>query len=230
MKEILSDFNLFCEQKVQQNLNDFETYYDLLISFNKMFNLTAITEREEVFVKHFADSVSGIAFIDGEKLIDVGSGGGFPAIPLKIVNKNLNLTMLEATGKKCEFLKTVCEKLNLKNTTVINGRAEELSQKSEFRESFDCCTARAVARLNILAEYCLPFIKVGGKFVCYKSALTDEELLESKNALKVLGGEVESVNKFDLNGQSRSIIVIKKVKPTDKKYPRSNANIRKKPL
>ncbi len=228
--ENIKDFSEYSVKKIEENISDFNDYYDLLISFNNMFNLTAITDREEVFVKHFADSITGVPFIEGEKLIDVGSGGGFPAIPIKIVNKALNVTMLEATGKKCEFLKTVCEKLNLNNVFVINGRAEEFSQKQEYRESFDVCTARAVARLNILAEYCLPFVKIGGKFVCYKSVLTDEELLEAKNALKVLGGEVESINKFEISNQSRSIIVIKKIKETNKKYPRSNANIRKKPL
>ena len=220
----------FCKQIVSENLTDFETYYELLTLFNSKFNLTAITEKGEVFDKHFTDSVAGLKFLSGTKLIDVGSGGGFPAIPLKIADKNLHLTMLEATNKKCEFLSTVCSKLNLDNVTVINGRAEELSHKIGYRESYDCCTARAVARLNILVEYCLPFLKIGGKFIVYKSLLTDEELTEAESAIKLLGGKTLSVNKFEMFNQSRSIIVIEKVKSTPEKYPRSNANIRKKPL
>ena len=220
----------FCKQIVSENLTDFETYYELLTLFNSKFNLTAITEKGEVFDKHFTDSVAGLKFLSGTKLIDVGSGGGFPAIPLKIADKNLHLTMLEATNKKCEFLSTVCSKLNLDNVTVINGRAEELSHKTGYRESYDCCTARAVARLNILVEYCLPFLKIGGKFIVYKSLLTDEELTEAESAIKLLGGKTLSVNKFEMFNQSRSIIVIEKVKSTPEKYPRSNANIRKKPL
>ena len=220
----------FCKQIVSENLTDFETYYELLTLFNSKFNLTAITEKGEVFDKHFTDSVAGLKFLSGTKLIDVGSGGGFPAIPLKIADKNLHLTMLEATNKKCEFLSTVCSKLNLDNVTVINGRAEELSHKIGYRESYDCCTARAVARLNILVEYCLPFLKIGGKFIVYKSLLTDEELTEAESAIKLLGGKTLSVKKFEMFNQSRSIIVIEKVKSTPEKYPRSNANIRKKPL
>ena len=220
----------FCKQIVSENLTDFETYYELLTLFNSKFNLTAIIEKGEVFDKHFIDSVAGLKFLSGTKLIDVGSGGGFPAIPLKIADKNLHLTMLEATNKKCEFLSTVCSKLNLDNVMVINGRAEELSHKIGYRESYDCCTARAVARLNILVEYCLPFLKIGGKFIVYKSLLTDEELTEAESAIKLLGGKTLSVNKFEMFNQSRSIIVIEKVKSTPEKYPRSNANIRKKPL
>lgn len=224
------DLGAFASEKVKQNSSDFELYYNLLIEYNAKFNLTAITQREEVYSKHFIDSAVGAFFTTKGSLIDVGSGGGFPAIPLKIINKEIDLTMLEATNKKCEFLKVVAEKLNLTNVSVINGRAEKLGQDNKYRERFDYCTSRAVARLNILAEYCLPFVKVGGKFIVYKALLTDEEILEAKGAIQTLGGEITSVNKFLLNEQNRAIIVIEKVKSTPSAYPRANGKIRKKPL
>ena len=165
----------------------------------------------------------------GNKLIDVGSGGGFPAIPIKIMKNDLSVTLLEATGKKCEFLKTVIKELNLENIEVINNRAEILAKDQLYRESFDLCSARAVARLNTLLEYCMPFVKVGGKFVSYKGDSTDE-VLEAQNAVKILGGKVIEVKNYLLDGAKRSLIVIKKEKPTDKKYPRGNGKERKNPL
>lgn len=224
------DLGVIASEKVKQNSSDFELYYNLLIEENAKFNLTAITQRDEVYLKHFIDSAVGAYFISKGSLIDVGSGGGFPAIPLKIINKDIELTMLEATNKKCEFLKVVADKLNLSNVTVINGRAEELGQDNKYREKFDYCTSRAVARLNILAEYCLPFVKVGGKFIVYKALLTDEEILEAKGAITTLGGQITGVNKFILNEQNRAIIEIEKIKNTPNAYPRTNGKIRKKPL
>ena len=152
MRKTFEKFNISISEN---QLEKFENYYNLLIEYNKKFNLTAITEREEVILKHFVDSVLGVDKVKGDKLIDVGSGGGFPAIPLKILRDDVMLTMLEATGKKCEFLKTVVDKLDLKNVTVLNGRAEEIAKNENYREKFDTCTARAVARLNSLCEYCI---------------------------------------------------------------------------
>ena len=206
----------------------FEKYYEILTYYNLKFNLTAITEKNEVYLKHFLDSLFGAKYIEGS-FIDVGSGGGFPAIPLKILKPELKATLLDATGKKCEFLKEVVKELGLKDVNVICGRAEELAHDKLYREKFDCATARAVAALPVLSEYCLPFIKCGGKFVAYKGD-AENELSLSENAVKILGGEIKKTEKFDLNGNLRTIIVIKKVKNTDKLYPRPNAKIRKKPL
>ncbi|MBO5068302.1 MAG: 16S rRNA (guanine(527)-N(7))-methyltransferase RsmG [Clostridia bacterium] len=226
MKKYFLEYGIELSDK---QLESFEKYYDLLVFYNSKFNLTAITEREEVIKKHFIDSVLGVDNLVGNKLIDIGSGGGFPAIPIKIMKNDLSVTLLEATGKKCEFLKTVIKELNLENIEVINNRAEILAKDPLYRESFDLCSARAVARLNTLLEYCMPFVKVGGKFVSYKGDSTDE-VLEAQNAVKILGGKVIEVKNYLLDGAKRSLIVIKKEKPTDKKYPRGNGKERKNPL
>ena len=213
----------------EEKIKLFEKYYNLLLEYNKKFNLTAITNREEVIIKHFVDSLLGVDNITGNKLIDIGSGGGFPAIPLKIFKDDLMLTMLDSTGKKCEFLNTVCRELEFKNAKAICSRAEELAKDINYRENFDVCSARAVARLNTLVEYCMPFVKVDGYFIAYKGDAT-EELNEAQNAIKILGGKVEKVQTFDLEGAKRQIIVIKKIKNTPKEYPRGNGKERKKPL
>ncbi len=223
---------LFVEKNInisKKQVEKFFNYYETLIFYNEMFNITAITEKEEVYKKHFIDSVLGVNKICGKTLLDIGSGGGFPALPIKIMKEEIELTMLEATGKKCEFLSSVKDKLSLEKVNVINGRAEDFAKKEDFREKFDCVTARAVARLNILAEYCLPFVKIGGRFVAYKGDATDE-IAEAKNAIEILGGKIIETNEYDLFGAKRTIVVIEKVKNTDIKYPRSNGAIRKKPL
>ena len=214
---------------ISQNQFDlFEEYYKLLTFYNEKFNITAITDKKEVYIKHFIDSLLGAEFINGD-FLDVGSGGGFPAIPLKIFKPELSATLLDATGKKCEFLKEVVKQLKLDKVNVIFGRAEELAHDNKFREKFDCVTARAVAGLPVLAEYCLPFVKIGGKFVAYKGD-AEQEIKDSENALKILGGKIEKTEKIDLFGNNRTIIVINKDKATDKLYPRNNSKIKKKPL
>ena len=227
MKELFleKNFNLSDNQ-----LEKFESYYNLLIEYNNKFNITAITDKKEVYIKHFIDSILSEKEFNNYSLLDVGSGGGFPAIPLKIVNENLTVSMLEATEKKCEFLRAVVNNLNLTNVNVINGRAEEFALKKEHRESYDICSARAVARLNILAEYCMPFVKVGGTFLAFKGEIGLEELSEAENAIKTLGGQIDKIEEFDLFGNKRYVIHVKKVKRTDLKYPRKNGQIRKKPL
>ena len=222
-------FNKYHINITEEQLKKFEKYYDLLVFYNEKFNITAITEKEEVYKKHFVDSLLGVDKVCGQTLIDIGSGGGFPAIPIKIVKEDISLTMLEATGKKCEFLKTVVKELDLKNVTVINGRAEDIAKKEEYREVFDVCTARAVARLNSLCEYCMPFVKVNGTFVAYKGDAT-EEVIEAKNAIKVLGGKVKEVFEYTLEDAKRALVSIEKIKNTDKKYPRGNGRERKNPL
>ena len=223
---------LFVEKNInltKKQVDNFLSYYETLVFYNSMFNITAITEKEEVYKKHFIDSVLGVDKIYGNSLLDIGSGGGFPAIPIKIMKEDINLTMLEATGKKCEFLSNVCEKLHLENVSVLNGRAEDFAKNNNFREKFDTVTARAVARLNILAEYCLPFVKVGGRFVSYKGD-AKEEIEEAKSAIEILGGKIVEVIEYGLFGAKRTLVVIEKIKSTESKYPRSNGAIRKKPL
>lgn len=226
MKKIFLDYGINLSEK---EVKSFEDYFNILIEYNNKFNLTAITEKEQVIYKNFLDSVIFKDFITGKTHIDIGSGGGFPAIPLKIVKPDLKTTLLEATGKKCEFLNVLTKTLNLDNVTVLNGRAEDFAVKKEFRESFDVCTARAVARLNILTEYCLPFVKVGGVFVAYK-AQAEEEIKEAESSIKILGGKIKDVVTVQIQDFTRTAVIIEKIKPTDLKYPRSNAQIRKKPL
>lgn len=231
MREIFKDFNISLSDIQQQR---FDKYYNLLIEYNNKFNITAITDKKEVYIKHFIDSILVVdKFIsnDGQDLsmIDIGSGGGFPAIPIKIIKENLSLTLLEATGKKCEFLNAVIKELYLKNVTVKNGRAEDFAKREEFREKFDICSARAVARLNTLCEYCLPFVKVGGSFIAYKGDAS-EEVKESENALNILGGEYKSVFTYNLEDAKRTLVDVKKIKNTPKKYPRGNGKERKNPL
>ncbi len=226
MKKIFESFGfLIPDEKVVL----FEKYYSLLVEYNDKFNITAITKKDEVVVKHFIDSIVNCGKVNCGKLIDIGSGGGFPAIPLKIMNDDLDVTLLEATGKKCDFLNVVINELGLKNIRVINGRAEEFAFKDGFRETFDYCSARAVARLNVLSEYCLPFVKVGGTFISYKGDAS-EELNEAQNAITILGGKVKVNFTWSLDGAKRALIYIEKIKNTDKKYPRSNGKMRKSPL
>ena len=225
MKSLFDKFGFNLSEK---QFADFENYYNLLNFYNAKFNITAITEKKEVYLKHFVDSLLGAKFIDG-CFLDVGAGGGFPSLPIKILKPELNAVLLEATGKKCEFLKEAVKELKLNNVEIICGRAEEKAHDKFFREKFDCATARAVAALPILSEYCLPFVKIGGKFVAYKGD-AEEEINSAKSAVKILGGKFEITEKFDLDGNTRTVVVISKEKSTDSAYPRANAKIRKKPL
>ena len=225
MRELFEKYKIPIDEN-QEKL--FEKYYDLLIYYNALFNITAITEKRDVYIKHFIDSLVVVDKLKSGKLIDIGSGGGFPALPIKILRPDIDVTLVEATGKKCEFLNAVIKELNLTGATVIKGRAEEESKKS-LRESFDYCTARAVARLNILSEYCLPFVKPGGTFIAFKSG-ESEEVSEAERAIGLLGGKTEKTESYFLEGASRSLIFIKKISPTDKKYPRGHGKERKYPL
>lgn len=221
--------NLYLNSPIELSENQidkFEKYADLLAFYNEKFNITAIREKEEVINKHFVDSLYGLKFISGKKILDVGSGGGFPIMPLKIADESLDITALDSNAKKCWFIEEVAKNLHLHNVKTLSDRAEDLSKKENYRESFDCCTARAVAKLNILCEYCMPFVKVGGRFISYK-LYNPEEIEEGRSAIKTLGGELEEIFRY---GEDRCILVIKKVSSTDKKYPRQNGQIRKKPL
>lgn len=210
----------------------FGLFASLLSEYNKKYNLTSICDIKEVYIKHFLDSIlPKDCFSDKASVIEIGSGGGFPSIPLKIVRKDLKFTLVESTGKKCEFLETAVDKLSLDCVQVLNIRAEDGAKDASLREKFDFAVARAVARLNTLCEYCLPYVKIGGKFLAYKGAF-EEELEEALNALEILGGKVEKVYSYSLpeGCGERSVIVIKKVKKTPEKYPRGQGLERKKPL
>lgn len=209
----------------------FEKYFALLSEYNARFNLTAITERAEVFEKHFLDSVLGESlFPENANVLEVGSGAGFPSLPLKILRDDLSFTLVESTGKKCEFLKVAVKELSLSGVTVLNERAETLARDPKYREKFDVCCARAVARMNTLSEYCLPFVKVGGVFVAYK-ADAEEELREAENAIKKLGGKAAYTYRYSLpNHGARTLICVEKSRPTPALYPRGQGKERKNPL
>lgn len=209
----------------------FESLKSILVDNNKKFNLTAICDDEGIYIKHFLDSVVGEGlFKKGAYVAEIGSGGGFPSLPLKIVRDDLKFVLVESTGKKCNHLNQAIDKLEMKNMQVFCGRAEDCTRDAKYREKFDCSVARAVARLNTLCEYCLPFVKVGGYFIAYKGE-ADEELIEAQNAIKVLGGKLERVEKYSLpDGDRRSLIVIKKIAPTPLKYPRGQGKERKAPI
>lgn len=207
--------------------SDFDRYFDLLVLWNERFNLTAITEKEEVEIKHFIDSLASVDFIkQNATVLDIGSGAGFPSIPLKIVRDDINLTMVDSVNKKVGFLNEVVSQLNLKNAVAIHSRAEDLDKTKKF----DIVVSRAVASLSTLLEYCLPFVVEGGYLIAYKSEKTDEEIEQSKNALKILGGKVEEVVDKSHNGLTRKLILIKKIASTPQKYPRGKNLPRVKPL
>ena len=214
-------------------LDKFEKYYDRLVTVNEYMNLTAITEHDEVYNKHFLDSLLITKAIDeGEKftLCDVGSGAGFPSIPLAIVNPNVEVTIIDALNKRINFLNELIKYLELPNAIAYHKRAEEFAK--DKRESFDIVTARAVARLNLLSELCLPLVKIGGKFIAMKGQGGAHELAEAAKAITTLGGKVVKTLELELPNEAgkREIIIIEKVKPTPMKYPRAFAKIKERPL
>lgn len=215
--------------------DQFNRYYSLLIEWNDKINLTAITDKQEVIKKHFEDSLSISSVIDMNavnSVIDVGTGAGFPGIPLKIVFPSLKLTLLDSLNKRINFLNTVVDELGLADVSAIHGRAEEYGRDVVYRESFDLCVSRAVANLSTLSEFCLPFVKVGGYFVSYKSEKADIEYIEAKNAINLLSGgnvRIEDVIITDTD-LTRKMVLIEKLSPMDDKYPRRAGIPLKKPL
>lgn len=206
-------------------LEQFETYFRMLVEWNEKMNLTSITEKEEVYLKHFYDSISASFFIDFHKvttICDIGAGAGFPSIPLKICFPHLHVTIVDSLQKRITFLNELAKGLNLQDTTFYHDRAETFGQRKEKRESYDLVTARAVARLSVLSELCLPLVKKEGLFVALKASAADEEMQAGKKAVTVLGGEVVEKHSFvlPLEESERNIIVIEKKKQTPKKYPR----------
>ena len=226
----LKDFNIKINE---EQIKSFEKYMNLLLEWNEKINLTAITQPDEVKLKHFVDSLTVLKYInDDDKVIDIGTGAGFPGIPLKIMKENTKITLLDSLNKRINFLNIVIETLNLRNIQAIHGRAEEIARNKLYREKYDVAVSRAVANLSTLTEYMLPFVKVGGKCICMKGANVNEELERAQNAIKELGGEIERVDNFYLsdNDNERNIIVIKKVKETNPKYPRKAGTPSKEPL
>ena len=215
-------------QKKQYN-----RYYELVVEWNQKINLTAITEEEEFYTKHFFDSISLAFFKDYsniESICDVGSGAGFPSIPLKILYPNLKVTIVDSLNKRIKFLNLVKDELGLTDCNFVHARAEEFGQNKEYRESFEIVTARAVARLNVLSELCLPLVKKNGYFLSLKAQKAEEETKEATNAIKILGGKLEKDLNFDIEGEERHILEIRKAKETPNKYPRKAGTPNKKPL
>ncbi len=206
----------------------FEIYYNELVDYNEKVNLTAITDNEEVYIKHFYDSCLSSEFIpQNAKVVDVGTGAGFPGVPLKIIRKDIDLHLVDSLNKRITFLNHLGQCLNIKYSTY-HSRAEDFSINPIYRESFDICVSRAVAKLNTLAEYCLPLVKLSGAFIAYKAGDIDEEIQQSIKAINILGGEITEIKKINLpnNAGNRTLIIVKKIKNTPKKYPR-NKNLPK---
>lgn len=219
----------------EKQMEQFLQYYEMLVEKNKVMNLTAITEFDEVVEKHFLDSVSLTQQLDLHqplKVLDLGTGAGFPGIPLKIVFPELEITLMDSLNKRVLFLQYVISSLQLENIEAVHGRAEEAARNKKYRESFDLCVSRAVANISTLSEYCLPFVKIGGSFISYKSSTIEDELKDGKKGIAILGGKVKDVYKFTLPDSKlqRSFVIIEKEKKTPKAYPRKAGTPSKDPL
>ena len=217
----------------EEKANLFNEYKEILLDWNEKINLTAITNEKEIILKHFIDSCTILKYIQGkEKVIDIGSGAGFPGIPIKIMNQELNITLVDSLNKRVNFLNEVINKLKLTNIEAIHARAEELGRIDKYREKYDIATSRAVANLSTLLEYLMPFVKVGGKCICMKGPNIEEELKSAEKAIKELGGELEKVDNFYLPNSDieRNLIIIKKVKEINFKYPRKAGMPAKEPI
>ena len=231
--KFIEEVNEISIDLTEKQLEQFRIYYDMLVEKNKVMNLTGITEWEEVLEKHFLDSISLIRAVDLKQtltLMDMGTGAGFPGIPLKIAFPNLKVTLADSLNKRVLFLQEVIDALKLEDIEAIHGRAEDLARDIKYREKYDLSVSRAVANLSTLSEYCLPFVKIGGQFISYKSGEIEEEVSTSKSAVFLLGGKIKDTVKFELGESGRSFIIIDKVNGTPKTYPRKAGTPSKKPL
>ena len=235
----LNEFNQIFEReckknniKISEEKNEqYFQYMNLILEWNEKINLTAIKDEKEFIVKHFIDSLTIDSLInDSKKLLDIGTGAGFPGIPLKINNPDINVTLIDSVNKKIMVLNDVIEKLGLEKTEALHVRAEELARENDYREKFDIVTTRAVSNLSTISEYMLPFVKIGGKAICMKGPNIEQELEDAKNAIQLLGGQIEKIEKFNIDDFERNIIIIKKVKNTNKKYPRGQGKPAKEPI
>lgn len=225
-------------QNINVNIEDsqaekFYKYMQLLLDWNEKMNLTAITEPQDIIVKHFVDSLTIEKYISKDaKIIDIGTGAGFPGVPLSIARSDIQVTLMDSLNKRITFLDEVVKENNLKNVDTVHSRAEELARNKDFREQFDVVTSRAVASLNVLLEYMLPFTKVGGYCICMKGSNIEEELNNSKRALELLNGKIEKIETLELPGTDygRNIIIIKKINNISNKYPRKPGTPAKEPI
>lgn len=234
IKNAFKEINITLSDK---HIDQFNRYYELLIERNKVMNLTTITDYNEVVIKHFVDSLSIIRLAQLEEplyIIDVGTGAGFPGIPMKIIYPHLNIVLLDSLNKRIKFLDDTIKELGFNDGSIktIHGRAEDFGQMAIYREKFDLCVSRAVANLSTLSEYCIPFVKKGGSFISYKAGNVKDEVLEASKAVKVLGGKISKVDGFPLANteMDRSLIEIKKVINTPKKFPRQAGKAKREPI
>lgn len=226
-KELFAQYDVVL---TQEQYDKFSIYTSFLVEYNENVNLTAITEPVEILKKHFLDSVLMLKYVEipeNSTMIDVGTGAGFPSVPIKIMRPDIKLTLLDSLNKRTVFLSMLCEKLGI-DSEIIHGRAEEVSKMPEYRESFDFSCARAVANMSVLSEFCVPFIKVGGRFVAMKGP--NEDISASKKAVETLGGEIADETDYTLFDEKRKIVTVKKISQTATKYPRNSGKIKKNPL
>lgn len=231
--KFIEELNKISISLTDVQLEQFRIYYEMLVEKNKVMNLTGITEWDEVLEKHFLDSISLIRAVNLNQelsVMDMGTGAGFPGIPLKIAFPKLKVTLADSLNKRVLFLQEVIDALKLEGIEAIHGRAEDLARDKKYREQYDLSVSRAVANLSTLSEYCLPFVKIGGQFISYKSGEIEEELAASKSAFFLLGGKIKDTVKFELGESGRSFIIIDKVNGTPKTYPRKAGTPSKKPL
>ena len=224
--ELISKYNIKSNNITKQ----LYTYMECILESNNNINLTSITNPNEFIVKHFIDSLIISEYIDGNKILDIGTGAGFPGIPLAINNPDKNFVLLDSVNKKLNVIRGTLPKISINNVDVIHSRAEDLARDNEYREQFDCVVSRAVANLTTLVEYMLPFVKVGGMIICLKGPNYEQELMDASKAIDILGGKVEKTLSFNIEDNERNIIFIKKYKTTPEKFPRGQGKPLKEPI